>query len=186
MGLIILLLMIGVPIAEIAVFLEAGDRFGFWPTIVAIIATAFIGNACMRHQGLGVLRRVQESMARQEMPLREVFDGLCLLIAGALLLTPGFITDTVGFCLLFPPFRHAVGTTVAARFIQRQQSRNHGGMNSGNGGGGAQYHRKGNSPRGFPNDGPVIDGEFEEVSPNTEAADQPHNETLTDKTQDKN
>jgi UPF0716 protein FxsA len=164
MGLIILILMIGVPISEIAVFIEAGDRFGFWPTIGAIVATAFIGTACMRFQGLGVLRRVQESMARNEMPLREVFDGLCLLVAGALLLTPGFITDTVGFCLLFPPFRYAAGAVVAARLMKHGQMHTH----------------SSRPPQGFPGGGPVIDGEFEDATPGQESAAETESNAITD------
>ncbi|MBT3556436.1 MAG: FxsA family protein [Rhodospirillales bacterium] len=157
MGLIILIVMIGVPIGEIAVFIEAGDRFGFWPTIGAIIATAFVGTACMRFQGLSVLRRVQESMARNEMPLREVFDGLCLLLAGALLLTPGFITDAVGFCLLFPPFRYVVGAVIAARFAQRAQHVRY-----------THTQTQARSNQGFSDGGPVIDGVFEEAAPGGE------------------
>ncbi len=179
MGLIILILMIGVPIGEIAVFMEAGDRFGFWPTMGAIIATAVIGTACMRIQGLGMLRRVQESMARNEMPLREVFDGLCLLLAGALLLTPGFITDTVGFCLLFPPFRYAVGAVLAARLIQRGQTHSWNTASQRTGGRGPT-HQSG----GYGGDGPVIDGEYEEVSTESENSEAKETAAITDKPSD--
>ena len=113
----------------------------------------------MRIQGLGVLRRVQESMARNEMPLQEVFDGLCLLVAGALLLTPGFITDAVGFCLLFPPFRRAFGASVVAGLVKRGQTRTWHSSSGPTGSGGA--HGSYTASRG---NGPIIDGEFEDLS----------------------
>lgn len=151
MGFILLLLMIAVPIGEIAVFIEAGDLFGLWPTLGAVILTAFIGTTFLRLQGLGVLRRVQESLGRGEMPVSEVFDGLCLLVAGALLLTPGFITDGVGFALLVTPFRRAMAAQVAAHLLRSGRA----GIWSAQG-----PHKGGAGPRGT-----VIDGEFEEVSP---------------------
>lgn len=152
MGLIIIVLFIAVPIGEIAVFIEAGQRFGLWPTIGAIMVTAVIGTACIRIQGVGVLRRIQDSMARNETPLHEVLDGLCLLVAGALLLTPGFITDTAGFCLLFPPVRRVFGDSVAGRLVHRDRTRaRHTGHTGHTGHGGTRH-------------GPVIDGEFEDLS----------------------
>ena len=90
---IILLAFILVPIAEIAVFIQAGELIGLWPTIAAVILTAIIGTAMLRQQGIATLMRLRATVDRGEMPLREVFDGACLLIAGVLLLTPGFLTD---------------------------------------------------------------------------------------------
>ncbi|MEL0111000.1 MAG: FxsA family protein, partial [Rickettsiales bacterium] len=92
MPVIILFVFIAVPIAEIAVFIEAGEQFGLWPTLGLVILTAVIGTALLRHQGLQTIQRVQLSLERGEMPVGEVFTGLCLLVAGALLLTPGFLT----------------------------------------------------------------------------------------------
>ncbi len=105
MGLILLLAMIGVPILEIGVFIEAGERIGLWPTIGAVILTAVVGTALLRLQGLSTIARARESLDAGQLPVVEVFDGFCLLIGGALLLTPGFVTDTVGFLLLIPPVR---------------------------------------------------------------------------------
>ncbi|GAA0577087.1 FxsA family protein [Caenispirillum bisanense] len=105
MPLIILGLFIAVPIIEIAVFIQVGGLIGLWPTIAIVVATAFAGTFLLRQQGLATLGRAQEAMARGEMPLREVFDGACLLVAGVLLLTPGFVTDTVGLLLFLPPVR---------------------------------------------------------------------------------
>ncbi|MBC8242093.1 MAG: FxsA family protein [Alphaproteobacteria bacterium] len=158
MGFILLLIMIAVPIGEIAVFIEAGDLFGLWPTLGAVILTAVIGTAFLRVQGLGVLRRVQDSLARGDMPVSEMFDGLCLLVAGVLLLTPGFITDSVGFALLIAPFRRTMAAQIAAHLLRSGKAaawptRGAGGMGGQRpSGGGAAQH------------GTVIDGEFEDVS----------------------
>ncbi len=100
--------MIGVPIVEIAVFIEVGGRLGLWPTLATIILTAMAGTALLRQQGLATLQRVRESMEANRFPIDEVFDGLCLLVAGALLLTPGFVTDAAGLLLFVPAVRVAV------------------------------------------------------------------------------
>ena len=105
MALLILLLFIAVPVIEIALFIQVGGVIGLWSTIGVVILTAMLGTALLRHQGLDTLRRVQESLAENRMPVVEMFDGLCLVMAGALLLTPGFMTDAFGFLLFVPPFR---------------------------------------------------------------------------------
>jgi UPF0716 protein FxsA len=108
MALILLILFIGVPILEIALFIEIGGWIGLWPTILIVIATAFAGTTLLRAQGLATLARAQESLARNEAPVVEAFDGMCLLLAGILLLTPGFATDTAGLLLFVPAVRHAI------------------------------------------------------------------------------
>lgn len=105
----ILLAFIAIPIAEIALFIEVGGFIGLWPTIAIVIATAMAGTALIRKQGLNTLQRAQHEMDAQRLPVRELFDGLCLVFAGALLLTPGFLTDAVGFALLVPPLRALLG-----------------------------------------------------------------------------
>jgi len=106
MALILFLLFLLTPIIEIAIFIKVGSLFGLWPTLAIVIITAVLGAALWRAQGLSTLARAQDALNRGELPLREVTDGAFLLVAGALLLTPGFFTDTVGFLLLVPPFRH--------------------------------------------------------------------------------
>lgn len=110
MAIWILLAFVGVPLIEIALFIEVGGFIGLWPTIAIVIATAVVGTALIRHQGLSTLRRAQQEMDANRLPMRELFDGVCLLFAGALLLTPGFMTDTLGFLLLVPPLRRFLGT----------------------------------------------------------------------------
>ncbi|MEQ8667266.1 MAG: FxsA family protein [Rhodospirillales bacterium] len=155
MGLIILLIMIAVPIGEIAVFIQAGELIGLWPTLGTVIVTAVAGTALLRHQGFDTLRRIQESAGRGEAPVRELFDGFCLLIAGALLLTPGFITDGVGFLLFLPPFRRLLGGA-ALRWMMRNATvyTAQTGPRSG----------PGTGPRTGGDGGPIIDGEFEDLT----------------------
>ena len=104
-GLVIFLALIGVPLIEIAVFIEVGGRIGLWSTLALIFATAAIGTALLRFQGLSVLADARGSVERGELPVRALLDGVCLVIAGALLLTPGFVTDMAGAMLLIPPIR---------------------------------------------------------------------------------
>ena len=105
MGFILLLLFIGVPVIEIAVFIQVGDVIGLWPTLIIVILTAVLGTHLLRQQGLSTLMRAQSTINEGRVPAEEMFDGICLVLAGAFLLTPGFVTDTVGFLLFFPPFR---------------------------------------------------------------------------------
>ncbi|MBL6941144.1 MAG: FxsA family protein [Rhodospirillales bacterium] len=142
---LILVAMIAVPIIEIAVFIEAGDALGLWPTIGVVILTAIIGTALLRHQGLATLGRVRESMGAGRLPVAELFDGMCLLVAGALLLTPGFVTDGVGLLLFMPPFR------LILRALMARRLKAHGDF---------QMHTQ-NHPQGF--DATIIEGEFQEV-----------------------
>ena len=105
MGPVLLLVMIGVPIAEIAALIEVGGYLGLVPTIGIITLTAFIGAALLRWQGLAILYSAQECLRQNRFPVDEVFDGLCLILAGTLLLAPGFITDTAGLLLFSSPLR---------------------------------------------------------------------------------
>ena len=105
MPLLILICFIALPLLEIGVFIRIGDEIGIFATIGITVLTAIVGTFLVRTQGLATLNKVSGSLNRGEMPLRPVFDGACQLIAGALLLTPGFITDTIGLVLFAPPFR---------------------------------------------------------------------------------
>ncbi len=102
MAVYIALAFILVPIIEIAIFIEVGGEIGLWNTLAVVVLTAIVGTWMLRAQGMRTLRSAQDSLARQVFPVSEVFDGLCLLVGGALLLTPGFLTDALGF-LLFQP-----------------------------------------------------------------------------------
>jgi len=108
MKLIAALIFILVPVAEIATFIEVGGLIGLWPTLACIVATAIAGVALLRQQGLSTLAQAQQAVDQGELPVEPIIHGLFLLVAGAFLLTPGFITDAVGFLLLVPPVRLAI------------------------------------------------------------------------------
>ncbi len=115
MRLLILFIFVAVPIAEIAIFIEAGHLLGVWTTLALILITAIIGSGMLRYQGLRALRNTQDALHRNELPVREVLTGLCLLFAGVLLLTPGFLTDCIGFFLLIPKLRLFLGQIIFAQ-----------------------------------------------------------------------
>jgi UPF0716 protein FxsA len=108
MALILFLLFLGVPIAEITLFVVVGERIGIVPTIAIVIATAVAGAALVRKQGLDTLERARRDLDRNVLPTGALSEGLAILVAGVLLLTPGFLTDAIGFALLVPPVRAAV------------------------------------------------------------------------------
>ncbi|MCB2102756.1 MAG: FxsA family protein [Rhodobacterales bacterium] len=146
---LLLLAFIAIPIIEIALLIQVGGWLGLWPTVGLVILTAVVGTALLRHQGFAILRRAQENLAANQPPVAEVFDGICLVFSGALLLTPGFFTDTLGFLLLMPPVRAALRAWLAARMAAGQVHV----FQSGPGG------SRGTAPGG----GPIIDGDFQEV-----------------------
>lgn len=115
LGLLLLAALIGVPLLEIALFIQVGGWIGLWPTLALIVLTAVIGAAMLRWQGVSVLMRAQRQLAEGTLPVMEVFEGLCLVIAGALLLTPGFFTDGVGGLLLVPAVRQVLYAQVRRR-----------------------------------------------------------------------
>lgn len=119
MGYILFALFVGVPLLEIAVFVAVGGQIGLWPTLGAVVATALAGSVLLRVQGLSTLYRAREHMERGELPVRELFDGVCLVFAGALLLTPGFVTDGVGLLLFLSPFRAAIRRGLASLVAAR-------------------------------------------------------------------
>lgn len=157
MAFIALITFITVPIVEIAVFIEVGGRIGVWSTVAVVILTAVIGTAMLRQQGLSVLFRIQENLEANRIPVQELFDGVCLVIAGALLLTPGFVTDAFGFLLFVPPFRRWLAGEIGKRFLARADVRYSSQTYSSHPG-----YREG--PRGTTGTGPVIDGEFQDIT----------------------
>ena len=112
----VFILFLVVPFVEIYLLVEIGARIGAPWTILLVVLTAIVGAWLVRVQGLATWRRFQASLARNELPAIALVEGLCLLIAGALLLTPGFFTDGVGFACLIPPLRR----TLIRHFIQRR------------------------------------------------------------------
>ncbi len=113
----ILAVFIIVPLIEIGLFIKVGGAIGMWWTLAIVGATAVGGAALLRQQGRSTLRRAREQMARNTLPLAEAFDGVMLVVAGALLLTPGFMTDALGGLLLTPLARRLVRKFVIGRIF---------------------------------------------------------------------
>ena len=101
----LLLLFIVVPAVELILLIKLGGMIGILTTIAVIVVTGALGATLARWQGLGVLRKVQSELARGGLPAGPMVDGVIILIAAALLMTPGFLTDIVGFLFLVPGFR---------------------------------------------------------------------------------
>jgi len=135
-----------VPLIEIALFIQIGGAIGLWPTLAIVIATAVLGTWLVRTQGLMAMGQLRSSFSELRDPSEPLAHGAMILIAGALLLTPGFFTDAVGFLLLTPPFRMAVYRYVRARVN-------------------VQHFEMGSGPQRKPGRDDIIDGEFEEVKP---------------------
>ena len=97
-----------VPIVELYVIIQVGGAIGTWPTIALLIADSILGAWLLRSQGRAAWARFNEALANRRPPAREVFDGAMIILGGAFLLTPGFITDILGLFLLLPPTRAIV------------------------------------------------------------------------------
>ena len=97
-----------VPIIELAILIEIGSRVGTFHTIMLIITTGIVGALLAQSQGLAVIRKIQEELSFGRPPAGELVDGLFVLVGGLLLVTPGIITDIVGFVLLLPITRNII------------------------------------------------------------------------------
>ncbi len=113
----LLLVFIALPLVETWLLIKIGGMIGAVWTILAVISTAVIGSQLVRRQGLQTFANVQACQARGEMPAIPMLEGAALLLAGAFLVTPGFITDTLGFLLLVPPLRQQAARQILARAI---------------------------------------------------------------------
>ena len=156
------------PIAEMYLLIEVAGYINALPTIGLVMLTAVIGVALLKQQGLATLTRGVGRLNRGEIPAREMAEGILLAVAGAFLITPGFITDTVGFTLLFPPSR----SLIAGYLLKRVELKGHmhgAGFGSGVGTGTGAGSEPSQSPyvddrpfhgtEGAP--GEVIEGDFE-------------------------
>jgi UPF0716 protein FxsA len=163
MAIFLLAAFIGVPLVEIAVFVQVGGWIGLLPTLALVVLTAVLGTWQLRAQGLATLLRARNQVDRGALPARELFDGACLLVAGALLLTPGFVTDIAGFLLFLPLVRNRL-REILARYVQANMKTRH--FVSAGGGAGDGGEEVGPKGAGAPGraQGPIIDGEFRDVS----------------------
>ncbi len=145
----LLIAFIAVPMIEIALFIQVGGIIGIWWTLLIVLATAVTGSYLVRNQGLREIANLQRSFSELNDPTEPLANGAMILFAGALLLTPGFFTDIVGLSLLVPSVRKAAFTWAKSRVK-------------------VQSFTMGDQPQSAQRHGPddrVIDGDFEEVTP---------------------
>lgn len=144
----IFVLFIAVPIVEIAVLIKVGGLLGFLPTIGIVILTAVLGTAMLRAQSMSTLASVQSKLNAGEVPALQLMEGVALLIGGVLLLTPGFVTDAIGFFCLVPATRRWLIKRILARSNLVVMSS-------------AQYRDgQAESQSSRPSNGDVIEGEY--------------------------
>ena len=156
MGKLFLLFAI-MPIVEISLLLNVGERIGGWNTVAIVILTAFIGAYLVRQQGLSTLMQAQQKMQTGVLPGQEMAEGLLLVIAGVLLVTPGFITDGIGFLFSLPFTRPVIARALLKQMSVRVVS-SHSQHQFHQQGFQQQWHTQQPPSR---NDGDVIEGEFE-------------------------
>ncbi|MCR9125012.1 MAG: FxsA family protein [Rhodobacteraceae bacterium] len=147
---------LAVPIVEIALFIQVGGVIGLWPTLAIVVLTAVLGAYLVRAQGQIALGQLRQSFSELRDPTESLANGAMILLAGAVLLTPGFFTDAVGFLLLVPAVRKAVFSYLRTRITV------------------ARFEMGGQAGRRQPDaPGDVIDGDYEDVSPDTARRDKP-------------
>ncbi len=149
-----LFIFIAVPIIEIALFIQVGSLIGLLPTLATVVLTAVAGTWLLRQQGFAVLAEARRNMESSEVPVEPVIHGIFLLIAGLLLLTPGFFTDAIGFACMIPRLRLAVAYGIWDKIKDHVHVVGPGGM---------PHPGTGSRPQG--GEGPVIDGEVIRESP---------------------
>jgi UPF0716 protein FxsA len=115
----LVLLFIVVPIVELYVIIQVGEQIGALPTIAILVADSILGSVLLRSQSRGVWRRFNETLGAGRPPAREVLDGVLVIFGGALLLTPGFVTDIIGLLFLLPPTRAVLRRLLVRRFARR-------------------------------------------------------------------
>lgn len=131
LGLIILLLLVALPLLEIAVLIKIGSIIGVWLTLIIIVTTFILGTWVLRLQGMGVAKRFMAATRSGEPPVEPMMEAMLLMFAGGCLIAPGFITDCIGLVLLIPVMRQATARWIIARGfplavrMQQTQTRQH-------------------------------------------------------------
>ena len=116
---LLVLIFIVVPLAELYVIIQVGQAIGLIPTLVLLLLDALLGAMLLRHQGRAAWIQFNRALAENRLPHKEVYDGILVILGGALLLTPGFITDIFGLVLLLPPTR-AIVRAITSRIVRRR------------------------------------------------------------------
>lgn len=145
----ILMLFVIMPVLEMWVLIEVGSKIGALTTIGLVLFTAMLGLALLRQQGVSTIMRANQRMQAGQLPAQEMVEGIFLAVGGALLLTPGFITDAIGFACLIPGLRHLIIGRLLKKAIFRATSGRAGFYHS------AQGYRASSS-----SDDDIIEGEF--------------------------
>ncbi len=117
------LFFIGIPLIEVMLFITIGKYIGLWNTILIIIITGIIGAILVKSQGVSTLKKGLEEIQSNKIPIQSMVQGIAIIIAGAFLLTPGFLTDTLGAILLIPPFRSKIAGFVIEYLKKRSTFR---------------------------------------------------------------
>lgn len=149
-----------VPVIELALLIKTGQVIGVWATVALVVTTALTGALIISRQSLSVLRRTLEAVAEGQPPVAPVLDGLFLLVAGALLLTPGLMTDVAALLLLVPPVRRAIARASVRWLLRRAHLRVE--IYGAEADGAREAPRR---PPGI-DDGPIIEGDYERVDEN--------------------
>jgi len=118
----LLTLFIGLPILELALLIRLHGVAGFVPTVLLVLLTGVVGAALVRRQGVSILFKIQQEMAAGKLPAPQMMDGIMVLLAGALLVTPGLITDTAGFALLIPFVREHIRLRLRKKLEEKLNS----------------------------------------------------------------
>lgn len=160
---LLVLLFLVLPILELYVIVQVAGGIGTLETIGLLIVISVVGAWLVRREGTSVLRKIQQQLQNQQMPTKQIVDGGLIMFAGALMLTPGFVTDAVGVLLLIPPTRIAVRQVLMRRFSGRVQAATFGGP--GFTGAGPQGRPGPGFARGGFGRGPVFDVRSTEVDP---------------------
>lgn len=154
---LIFLALVLVPLIEIALFIEVGGWLGLWPTLAIVVLTALAGATLLRAQGLATVGELRGRIDRGEDPSAPLAHGALILVAGIVLMTPGFFTDAIGLALLVPPVRAAVIRYLAKRIVTVVAA---GGGHAGRGARGGPRRGPGTGPGGG-----TVEGEYEVVDP---------------------
>jgi UPF0716 protein FxsA len=117
MRIALLLVLIAFPLLELVILIRTGQAIGVWPTVAIVLGTAFLGATMLRWQGFQVLNKLSADLEAGRPPLEPIADGAMLLVAGALLISPGLLTDACGILLLIPPVRAAIRHFVGHRIL---------------------------------------------------------------------
>ncbi len=188
MRLLPLLLFIAVPLAEIVILIKLGEIIGIAATILLVISTAVIGVSLLKRQGLAALARARSSLDAGEIPVESVIEGVSLLIAGAFLLTPGLLTDTVGFSLLVPAFRFRLARWILDKIKNSGHMQVHTfGTGPGTGpetGPGTGHGAPGAGQQPHRGPGSVIEGEFKDMEDEPSEDQKTEEEPLSPKSSD--